>query len=152
MLLLIKEKIYIRAQHLDKKKKIHSRETLKKKNSCGSKIPPPPPPNPHNFSNGPSLKCQGLIAGVSFRRFTPSPYSLFFAISRSFCPLRERLEKERKRLLRRLQCLCKILEGQTKNIIVFLILANCLSDCLFSFEELLFSPKGVNKSAPRAVS
>ena len=33
---------------------------------------------------------------------TPSPYSLFFAISRSFRPLRERLEKERKRLLRRL--------------------------------------------------
>ena len=35
-------------------------------------------------------------------RLTPSPYSLFFAISRSFRPLRERLEKERKQLLRRL--------------------------------------------------
>ena len=32
----------------------------------------------------------------------PLPYSLFFALSRSFCPVRKRLEKERKRLLRRL--------------------------------------------------
>ena len=54
---------------------------------------------------GRSVKCLGLIVGVSFRRPTPSPYSLFSAISRSFRPLRERLEKERKRLLRRLHML-----------------------------------------------
>ena len=34
-------------------KKIHTRNLLTKKNSCGSKIPLPPP---HNFSNGPSLQ------------------------------------------------------------------------------------------------
>ena len=33
-------------------KKIHTRNLITKKNSCGSKIPLPPP---HNFSNGPSL-------------------------------------------------------------------------------------------------
>ena len=33
-------------------KKIHTRNLITKKNSCGSKIPHPP----HNFSNGPSLK------------------------------------------------------------------------------------------------
>ena len=33
-------------------KKIHTRNLITKKNSCGSKIPLPPPPN---FSNGPSL-------------------------------------------------------------------------------------------------
>ena len=33
-------------------KKIHTRNLITKKNSCGSKIPPPP----HNFSNGRSLK------------------------------------------------------------------------------------------------
>ena len=32
-------------------KKIHTRNLITKKNSCGSKIPLPP----HNFSNGPSL-------------------------------------------------------------------------------------------------
>ena len=32
-------------------KKIHTRNLITKKNSCGSKIPHPP----HNFSNGPSL-------------------------------------------------------------------------------------------------
>ena len=52
---------------------------------------------------GRSVKCLGLIAGVSFRRFTPSPNCLFFALSRSLPPVRERLEKERKRLLRRLK-------------------------------------------------
>ena len=36
-------------------------------------------------------------------RLTSSPYRLFFALSRSFPPVRERLEKERKRLLRRLR-------------------------------------------------
>ena len=34
-------------------KKIHKRNLITKKNSCGSKIPSPPP---HNFSNGPSLR------------------------------------------------------------------------------------------------
>ena len=33
-------------------KKIHTRNLIRKKNSCSSKIPLPPP---HNFSNGPSL-------------------------------------------------------------------------------------------------
>ena len=33
-------------------KKIHTRNLITKKNSCGSKILLPPP---HNFSNGPSL-------------------------------------------------------------------------------------------------
>ena len=33
-------------------KKIHTRNLITKKNSCGSKIPPPP----HNISNGPSLR------------------------------------------------------------------------------------------------
>ena len=33
--------------------KIHTRNLITKKNSCGSKIAPPPPP--HNLSNGPSL-------------------------------------------------------------------------------------------------
>ena len=32
-------------------KKVHTRDLITKKNSCGSKIPLPP----HNFSNGPSL-------------------------------------------------------------------------------------------------
>ena len=32
-------------------KKVHTRNLITKKNSCGSKIPLPP----HNFSNGPSL-------------------------------------------------------------------------------------------------
>ena len=35
-------------------KKIHTRNLITKRNSCGSKIPLPPPP-PHNFSNRPSL-------------------------------------------------------------------------------------------------
>ena len=37
-------------------KKIHTKNLITKKNSCGSKIPLPP----HNFSNGPSLtgECQ----------------------------------------------------------------------------------------------
>ena len=35
-------------------KKIHIRNLITKKNSCGSKIPHPP--SPHNFSNGPFLK------------------------------------------------------------------------------------------------
>ena len=51
---------------------------------------------------GRSVKRLGLIAGVSFRRLTLSPYCLFFELSRSFPPVRERLEKERKRVLRRL--------------------------------------------------
>ena len=38
-------------------KKIHTRNLVTKKNSCGSKIPPPP--TPHNFSNGPSLIYDG---------------------------------------------------------------------------------------------
>ena len=33
-------------------KKIHTRNLIRKKNSCGSKFPHP---SPHNFSNGPSL-------------------------------------------------------------------------------------------------
>ena len=33
-------------------KKVHTRNLITTKNSCGSKIPPPP----NNFSNGPSLK------------------------------------------------------------------------------------------------
>ena len=40
-------------------KKMHTRNLIRKKNSCGSKSPLPlslPPPPPHNFSNGPSLK------------------------------------------------------------------------------------------------
>ena len=36
-------------------KKIHARNLIPKKNSCGSKIALPPSPTPHNFSNGPSL-------------------------------------------------------------------------------------------------
>ena len=37
-------------------KKIHTRNLITKKSSCGSKIPLPPPPHKtHNFSNGPSL-------------------------------------------------------------------------------------------------
>ena len=40
-------------------KKIHTRNMITKKNSCGSKIPPP-----HNFSNGPSLSY--FFFGVSF--------------------------------------------------------------------------------------
>ena len=44
----------IRAHHLDKKKNIHSRETLKKKIHAARKFPAPPPP-PHNYSKGPSL-------------------------------------------------------------------------------------------------
>ena len=51
---------------------------------------------------GRSVKCLGLIAGVCFRRLTPSPYCFFFTLSRSFPPVRERLEKKRKRLLCRL--------------------------------------------------
>ena len=35
-------------------KKIHTRDLITKKNSCGSKIPHPP----HNVSNGPSLKFE----------------------------------------------------------------------------------------------
>ena len=41
-------------------KKIHTKNLITKKNSCGSKIPPPPPP--HNFSNGPSLTKDGKAA------------------------------------------------------------------------------------------
>ena len=37
-------------------KKVHTRNVIRKKNSCGSKIPPPP----HNFSNGPSLAKPGI--------------------------------------------------------------------------------------------
>ena len=37
-------------------KKIHTRNLITKKNSCGSKIPLPP----HNFSNGPSLMNQKI--------------------------------------------------------------------------------------------
>ena len=51
---------------------------------------------------GRSVKCLGLIAGVSVRRLTPSPYCLF-CHSSQFSTVRERLEKERKRLLRRLE-------------------------------------------------
>ena len=36
-------------------KKIHTRNLITKKNSCGLKIPPSPPPN---FSNDPSLITQ----------------------------------------------------------------------------------------------
>ena len=36
-------------------KKIHTRNLITTKNSCGSKTPHPPHPPPHNFSNGPSL-------------------------------------------------------------------------------------------------
>ena len=39
-------------------KKIHTRNLITKKNSCGSKIPLPPAP--HNFSNGPSLNGKAL--------------------------------------------------------------------------------------------
>ena len=38
-------------------KNIHTRNLIRKKNSCGSKIRLPPP---HNFSNGPSLKELGF--------------------------------------------------------------------------------------------
>ena len=43
---------------LRSKKKIHTRNLITKKNSCGSKIPHPPPP--HNFFNGPSLSLLNL--------------------------------------------------------------------------------------------
>ena len=46
-------------------KKIHTRNLMTKKNSCGSKIPLPPP---HNFSNGPSLSI-----GLKLVNFTLSP-------------------------------------------------------------------------------
>ena len=39
-------------------KKMHTRNLIRKKHSCGSKIAHPPPP--HNFSNGPSLKSYEL--------------------------------------------------------------------------------------------
>ena len=42
-------------------KKIHTRNLITKKNSCGSKIPLPPP---NNFSNGPSLK-EVYLRGVN---------------------------------------------------------------------------------------
>ena len=67
-----KKKIFV--QNILTKKNIHSRETLKKKNSCGSKIPRPPP---HNFSNGPSL------SSYSFCQVS-SPL-LFFFFSYIFC-------------------------------------------------------------------
>ena len=41
-------------------KKIHTRNLITKKNSCGSKILSSPPPL-HNFSNGPSLKGKGYL-------------------------------------------------------------------------------------------
>ena len=42
-------------------KKIHTRNLITKKNSCGPKVPlpPPPPPPPHNCFNGPSLNIVG---------------------------------------------------------------------------------------------
>ena len=38
-------------------KKIHTRNLITKKDSCGSEIPHPP----HNFSNGPSLKGHSVV-------------------------------------------------------------------------------------------
>ena len=46
-------------------KKIHTRNLITKKNSCGSKIPLPPPP-PHNFSNGRSFRRKHLLLQSSF--------------------------------------------------------------------------------------
>ena len=40
-------------------KKIHTKNLITKKNSCGSKIPLP---HPYNFSNGPSLTKDGKAA------------------------------------------------------------------------------------------
>ena len=44
----------------------------------------------------------GRKGGISFHHLTPSPYSLFFALSHSFRHVRKHLEKEGKLLLRRL--------------------------------------------------
>ena len=43
-------------------KKIHTRNLITKKNSCGSKIPLPP--TPHNFSNGPSLTVRSSFSSL----------------------------------------------------------------------------------------
>ena len=42
--------------HATAQKKIHTRNLITKKNSCGSKIPH----HPHNFSNSPSLTLSGF--------------------------------------------------------------------------------------------
>ena len=47
-------------------KKIHTRNLITKKNSCGSKIPLPP----HNFSNGPSLNACSVRHAVLFPLFS----------------------------------------------------------------------------------
>ena len=73
--------------------KIHTRNLITKKNSCGSKIPY----SPHNFSNGPPLTLIGLISmqdqskplmfegGIEFLKlrgfFKPSPALKTFALS-----------------------------------------------------------------------
>ena len=60
-------------------KKIHTRNLITKKNSCGSKIPLPPPP-PLNFSNGPSLNETTGVLGLIFAGYVPlasqSPYPI----------------------------------------------------------------------------
>ena len=62
-------------------KKIHTRNLITKKNSCGSKISLPP----HNFSNGPSLtRCCKQFADIYCRRIRQLSYILSIVL---YCPI-----------------------------------------------------------------
>ena len=52
-------------------KKLHTRNLITKKNSCGSKIPLPP----HNISNGPSLRRKWCWASTS-KQTTQFPFHI----------------------------------------------------------------------------
>ena len=69
-------------------KKIHTRNLITKKNSCGSKIPLPP----YNFSNGPSL-CYPSLNYFRHRSFdqTSSFLSIFLLKFSIQVPVVERL-------------------------------------------------------------
>ena len=58
-------------------KKIHTRNLIMKKNSCGSKIPLPP----HNFSNGPSLSIRHFQYGGICLHFTGASFNTVFSKS-----------------------------------------------------------------------
>ena len=74
-------------------KKIHTRNLITKKNSCGSKIPLPSlPPPPHKFSNGPSLTGRVLVvylAATELQAVLPadllpqSKFSRLFLVSKA---------------------------------------------------------------------